>query len=176
MEERIRLAREEDSRALAKFGRLCWEAAYRGLMPDALIDGLTVERREAGLRRRRREADPERRQWILERGRDLLGYCSSGPVRDADGGRSVCGEIYSLYVHPERWERGHGTRLLQHVLADLRARGYDQVALWCLTTNPRARRFYEHHGFAVEVEERSREFDGYPLPHTRYRRLLGEVL
>ena len=38
-----------------------------------------------------------------------------------------------------------------------------------MTTNDRARRFYERAGFALDVESVVKELMGFELPHTCYR-------
>jgi ribosomal protein S18 acetylase RimI-like enzyme len=50
--------------------------------------------------------------------------------------------------------------------------GYDQVTLWVLDTNARARRFYEAAGFHFDGAEQLDERDGFVLNELRYRRPL----
>lgn len=167
-EARIRLETEHDALAIAELGHAAWDATYRGLIPDEVIDAQTVARRFQRRLLRRREGDPERRTWVVEDSGGVQGYCSTGPTRRQAEDASV-GEVYSLYVHPERWGRGLGKRLLEHAVADLLERGFAEVRLWCLTTNPRARNFYERNGFEVETEAEALELEDAMLPHTRYR-------
>lgn len=57
---------------------------------------------------------------------------------------SVFGDlIENLYVLPEKWNRGHGSRLLE--FAAERCTG--EPRLWVLNTNGAARRLYERQGF-----------------------------
>jgi ribosomal protein S18 acetylase RimI-like enzyme len=60
------------------------------------------------------------------------------------------GWIYSLAVAPDRRGQGLGTRLLDHALAALKARGCVKVNLQILESNEAVRRFYEANGFTVE--------------------------
>lgn len=166
----IRPAAEGDARAIAEVGYASWDAVYRGLMPDELIEGFSVDRRMQGWLARLEEGDPERRTWVLEDGEGVQGYSSTGPTREDDGEHFV-GEIYSIYLHPARWDRGWGRALLELAVDDLFAREFEVVRLWCLSNNPRARKFYEGNGFIVEEEDVPKEFDGVPLPHTRYVKL-----
>lgn len=139
-------------------------------MPDELIAGLTIERRMEGWLARFEEGDPQRRTWILADDEGVQGYSSTGPTHEDDGERFV-GEVYSIYLHPSRWDRGWGRALLEHGVADLFAREFEVVRLWCLSNNPRARKFYESNGFVVEEEDVPKEFDGTALSHTRYVKL-----
>ncbi|GAB3242338.1 GNAT family N-acetyltransferase [Chitinimonas naiadis] len=52
-----------------------------------------------------------------------------------------------LYLAPAARQAGIGSALLRHAMRDGRPR-----QLWCFAANLPARRFYEKHGFVVEVE------------------------
>jgi GNAT superfamily N-acetyltransferase len=64
----------------------------------------------------------------------------------------VGGELDGLFVEPDLWGRGIGRALADAATHEARRRG---LALTVIA-NPRARRFYEHCGFAVEGEEQTR--------------------
>ena len=69
--------------------------------------------------------------------------------------------IDGLYVDPEWWGRGIGTRHLDHAKA-LRPEGLD---LWVFQSNEGARRLYERHGFvAVRFTDGDNE-EGAPDAH-----------
>jgi GNAT superfamily N-acetyltransferase len=64
----------------------------------------------------------------------------------------VGGELDGLFVEPDLWGRGIGRALADAATHEARRRG---LALRVIA-NPRARRFYEHCGFAVEGEVQTR--------------------
>ena len=109
-----------------------WRCAYRGLVPDRVLDGLTVSDRA--------------RRWVelLAGGSETYladgGFCSIiRPARDV----SASVEVAALYVDPSRWGRGIGGALLRAALAP-----GDDVSLWVFAENERARGFYRAQGFA----------------------------
>ncbi|MDR1132204.1 MAG: GNAT family N-acetyltransferase, partial [Oscillospiraceae bacterium] len=57
------------------------------------------------------------------------------------------GELVSLYLLPEYFGRGYGTKLLNAALAGLSDLGYKDIFLWVLEENLRAVHFYEKYGF-----------------------------
>lgn len=59
-----------------------------------------------------------------------------------------------IFVAQEARGRGVGTALLEAIYAEAKARGYNQVRLDVIDTNPRAKALYLHEGF-VEVETKS---------------------
>ena len=67
----------------------------------------------------------------MELVRAVAGFCRAGPARDPDL-RPEAGEIYGLYVDPERIGTGLGRALLAHAVEDLRARGFAEIAVWML--------------------------------------------
>lgn len=64
---------------------------------------------------------------------------------EAGGLEAVLDEIFVN----ERGE-GHGSALIDHLVADAEQRGLARIVLETESHNERARRFYEHHGFVVD--------------------------
>jgi GNAT superfamily N-acetyltransferase len=64
----------------------------------------------------------------------------------------VGGELDGLFVEPELWRRGIGAALVDAAAHEARRKG---LAL-TVVANPGARGFYEHCGFSVEGETRTR--------------------
>ncbi len=171
VEERIRLAALADAPALGHIAATSWRATYPGLVPEELIARLDEKSRTDRFTQILSQPQPERRLWVVEDAGAVLGYAHAGPTRD-DGEHDGVGELYAIYFLPEAWGRGLGRALQEHALADLRARGFREATVWVLTTNDRARRFYEATGFHLDVEGVVKECFEFELPHTRYRRTL----
>ncbi len=165
----VRLAVVDDARAMARIHVDGWRAAYRGQMPDALLDSLSVDQRTE---HRRKDIEtprsPEHRSWVAVDGASIVAFAVTGPSRDAGAAADVA-ELFAIYVDPARWGAGAGKTLLAHVVDDLRRRGRAAVTLWVLDTNARARRFYEAAGFAADGTEKVEPFAGAPLREVRYR-------
>lgn len=68
--------------------------------------------------------------------------------RDTDNDRFL---MDGIFVAPEHRGRGVGTALLDAITAEAKTRGYRQVRLDVIDTNPRARALYLHQGF-VEMQ------------------------
>ena len=60
------------------------------------------------------------------------------------------GEIYAIYVAPERWGTGVGRALMTAARDALAAAGNAEIRLWVLAENARARRFYERAGMVTD--------------------------
>jgi GNAT superfamily N-acetyltransferase len=146
-----------------------WQAAYRGQMPDALLDGLSVEKRTEHWRQRiGAPRSPEERTWVAEDGGAIVAFANTGPSRDADA-TPAAAELFALYADPVRWGTGAGRLLLSHAVDDVTRRGASAVTLWVLDTNVRARRFYGLAGFRADGGVKRAPFGGVVLTELRYR-------
>lgn len=167
----VRLARLDDAAAIADLHVRSWRAAYRGIVPDAILDGLSIEQRvEFWQRRIRREADPsaEGRIWVVVEGDRVAGLAATRPATDPDLDPGT-GELAAIYLAPEAWSRGLGSALFGAAVEDLRARGLAPLVLWVIEANARGRRFYERWGLRPDGARHEIDFDGTPVDEIRYR-------
>jgi ribosomal protein S18 acetylase RimI-like enzyme len=145
----IRPAEPGDARALARVHVRAWQAAYRGLIPDAVLDTLSVDGREQRWREIL-DGPPGARTIVATSGGDIAGFCSVvAPARDDDLPPGAA-EVAAIYVDPARWRAGVGRALLDAALDTLRADGAGTVVLWLLEGNDRALGFYEACGFRAD--------------------------
>ena len=146
----IRRARVEDARAIAILHTASWQTAYRGVLPDEMLDRIDVDERAARhAGNLANPSSPEGRWWVLEQEEAVVGWAATGPCRD-DGLDERCHELYAIYLLPACVGQGHGRALIQHCLADAVQRGYGEMVMWVLTGNERARRFYAAAGFSPD--------------------------
>lgn len=152
--EVVRGASVEDAAGIATVHVAAWRVAYRGVVPEEVLATLSVEQRERGWRRTL--ADGAVPTLVAESGGRVVGFCTLAcPARDDDAGERTA-EIAAIYVDPERWRRGIGTRLARAALD--RLRGRDSVTLWVFAANAAAIAFYERLGFAPDGAERDDDF------------------
>lgn len=134
-----------DAEALAVVHVAAWQAAYRGLMPDRFLDGITVERwRDRWAGRLAAGSPPVR---VAVRDGAIVGFCTvATPSRDADAGPGVA-EVVALNVSPVAWRSGVGGALMADALARFRREGWSTATLWVVDGNTRAQAFYRRLGF-----------------------------
>jgi GNAT superfamily N-acetyltransferase len=173
MEAAIRDARPSDAAQLALVHVRSWQEAYRGLVPQAYLDGLDPVQRRPGWERTLDRTDPARGGVLVaEDDARLVGFASYGPSRDDDAGPGPTGEVFAIYLLPEAWGHGTGRQLMDAAVAGLTAAGYERAALWVLDGNARARRFYQAAGWTADGAVKQDDRWGFPLTETRYRRSL----
>jgi GNAT superfamily N-acetyltransferase len=157
----VRRAVRSDARQIAEVHVRAWRAAYRGLLPDEVLDGLSVEDRERSWRELL--SDPDGRSFTLvaaggEPG--VEGFCAVAvPSRDHDAD-ALTAEVAATYVAPGRWRTGIGSALLRTALEELRSGGWREVTLWVFAENDRARSFYAKFGFEADGAERRHKWSG----------------
>lgn len=157
-ETRIRPARPADAPAIAQLHTASWKKYYRGILPDAVLDELTVEESEARhTRSLTTPGSPEHRAWALVADGGVIGWAATGPARDDDL-EPASHELYAIYLRPERVGQGHGRALMQHCMEDAGSRGFGEMVMWVLRGNERAQRFYTAAGFAPDPRVAEIEF------------------
>lgn len=167
----IRAATIADAHDIAELHVASWKAAYRGLMPDAVLDGLSVPKRAEMWQRI--IAEKKFQLLVAEHDDGIVGFVNFGSARDPDAVPGLTGEILAIYVDPNRWHEGIGRELLEAVLSELRSAGFNEVILWVLDSNSRARVFYERAGFSVDGATKNGIVgDNAKIQEVRYRRPL----
>jgi ribosomal protein S18 acetylase RimI-like enzyme len=171
----VRPAEESDAAAIARVKIAAWRAAYRGIVPDPVLDGLDLEHEAATWRERLRD------QAVVKVGvadlveppasPRLVGYVSEGPARGDD--MAGLGEVRAIYVDPAAQGRGVGRALLDAAVRGLAARGYDEAMLWVFEANAAARGFYERLGWTPDGAAKPFAIGGAAAVELRYRRRVG---
>jgi GNAT superfamily N-acetyltransferase len=145
----LRAATPADAHALATVQVASWRAAYRTLLPDEVLAGLSVPDVERVWSDRLTARPPRTSVVVAGDGQGLVGFASGGPPLDAaDRADPTTGDLYTLYLDPDHWGRGIGAPLHAAALDQLVLHGYTRAGLWVLDGNLRAQRFYLRHGWA----------------------------
>lgn len=167
-----RPAQGSDVIPLAEVYVSSWRAAYRGIVPDAVLDGLSVATQAARWQKMLAGmAKGETRAFVVEEDGAIRGFVVTGPVRgEMEAGT---GEVWAMYLDPASWRRGLGRALLAHAERDLASRGFERLVLWVLAENTGGRAFYASAGFAATGETRVNPIGGAPLEEVRYARRIG---
>ena len=164
---RIRAATVDDARAIAEVHVASWRDTYRGLLPDAYLDRLSVDEREAQRRELIEDGSGTWGTLVADADGRVIGFAAYGPSRDDDA-PSGTGEVPAIYLAPDAVGTGVGRELFEQTMAALRAAGYTRATLWVLEANERARRFYERAGWAWDGATSSHDFDCANEPMVRY--------
>lgn len=156
----IRPAHPDDAPELGEVHVAAWQWAYRGLMPDDLLDSLRPEARArawkawlTGI-----DADEGFAAWVAEVDGQIVGLASSSDAREPDLDQGAV-ELLTLYLLEPHVRTGLGSRLLDAAEAAWRDEGRTRAVLWVLADNDRSRRFYEHHGWVTAGVAKLQRFE-----------------
>jgi ribosomal protein S18 acetylase RimI-like enzyme len=167
------LESETDLQGVNRVNVLAWRDAYEGILSDSVLDGRNVGVRPADAfeqftRIQRKtgcffvavdDTDEIRGYVYLRWGEDTKDF-----VGDDEAG------LKEIYVEPDYWGEGLGTRLLERALGELPA-SVDAVKLEMLAGNDVASGFYESHGFE-RVDTTQFELEGETYPTAIYEKEL----
>lgn len=167
----IRPATPDDAHGIAVVHVRAWQQAYRGLMPQPVLDGLSIAEREAGWARLLAETPRASQTIVAEREGEIAGWASFGDARDAEAPGS--GELWGIYAHPDAWSTGVGHALITAVEDALRSDDHETAYLWVLEGNARAASFYERHGWASDDGRKVDHRPGLELHELRHVKRLG---
>ena len=169
----VRRAEPADAARIAEIHVRSWQTSYQGLIPQDYLDGL-----DPAHRRDRWAESLEQADWsrggilvVADDAGYVAGFASVHASRDEDAAADV-GEVQAIYLSPGCCGRGLGRELMTAAVGHLATVGYGQVTLWVLTSNARARRFYEAAGLRPDGAVKVDDGRGFALSEVRYRRSL----
>jgi GNAT superfamily N-acetyltransferase len=166
----VRVAVPADAEAMARVHVASWQFAYRGMLDDELLDGLDWrDRRKFWTRILRRPTIPESANYVIEDDGRIVGFASVGPCRDEDRSDLAQWELYALYLEPAVIGGGLGAAITDHAFANIPAH-VDDLSLWVIAANDRARKFYERIGFTLDGHDQYTQIGEQDVYEVRYVR------
>ena len=140
----IEKAKIGECREIASVKRQVWESAYRGIYPDAKIDGFDIEKETEKFCAL--VSNPQIDLYVAKAEDKIVGYMAYGKnprCPDAD-----CDEIVLLSVLKEWQGQGIGKALFEFAKNQLQVMG-DHFILYCNKYNLPAQAFYKKMGCKV---------------------------
>lgn len=163
----VRAAVPADTDEVARLHVRSWQAAYRGLIAQDYLDGLTPDAVATRYTFGRIGLQLPSTVVAVD-GSTICGLATTGLCRDLD--TPNVGELMAIYVDPAYLRTGVGRALITTARARLRLVGVTAALLWVLDGNVAARRFYERDGWRFDGTRRSVTFGDRPVAQLRYRR------
>jgi len=154
----VRSARESDAPGLARAQVASWQAAFAGLVPEAVIAELSSDESVGQFTERWRvaiDAPPTSKHRVhvaFEKpgAPEILGFAASGPATDEDLWPGTDGELYELHVVPAAADEGHDQRLLNAVADTFAEDGFSTGYTWALSGDKARIGFLEAAGWAPD--------------------------
>ena len=164
----VRLADFDDAAGIGDVHVVGWRSAYRGILPEDYLDGMSDIRHAAFWAE---VLDNEKRAGATfiteaEGGDGIVGFADCGPDREAKD--PAVGKIFALYVVPKWQRRGVGRTLVEACAGHLAVGGARTLVIRVLERNEGACAFYDALGGA-RVDQHHIAVAGVPLIEVSYR-------
>ncbi len=147
----LRAAMVVDATAIAKVRVDSWRATYRGVIPDAYLDGMKVEASAALWTRVLDAASPNTSVFVAERDGDVIGFAAGKRLEEEKFGLNT--ELAAIYLQPDAQRAGIGRRMVSMVADAHQLQGANGLLVWVLAQNKAARQFYERLGAELLIEQ-----------------------
>lgn len=164
----IRLAKPADAPDMAEIHARSWEAAYKDIIPADYIKMKNATR--PALFKRIITEDNKNQYVILADGKTVGIMCVARP-QDDDLPDSFF-ELHGIYLHPDYYRMGIGTKAIEFAFDLARSLGKKQMSLWVFAENTNSIRFYEKCGFAADGKTKIYNF-GKDVESIRMRSDIG---
>ena len=147
----IRPATIEDAAAIAQVRIDGWRTTYRGLIPDAYLDGMELQASIDLWNRVLGAQSGTASVFVATRDGEVIGFAAGNALKEPKHGADA--ELTAVYLRRDAQRAGIGHRLVAAVVAAQRARGAHAMIVWTIAGNKGARAFYENLGGELVVEQ-----------------------
>ncbi|MHB0858743.1 MAG: GNAT family N-acetyltransferase [Anaerolineae bacterium] len=143
----VRQADARDARGIARVWVDTWRSTYRGIVPEAYLEGITYAEREAISYGVLEDTNRGVFAYVAESDGQIVGFAAGGPERSGDP--IYLGELYAIYILEAYQGQGIGRALVREAAGRLARGGMHAMLVWVLAENA-ARSFYERLGGRYE--------------------------
>jgi GNAT superfamily N-acetyltransferase len=161
----LRRAGAGDAPAIARVRVDSWRTTYRGMIPDAYLDGMEVDASTAMWDRVLTAGPGTTSVFVADHAGEIVGFAGGAMLEPPK--YAIDAELVALYLRREFQRVGIGRRLLGAVVDAQRAHGATGLLTWVIAGNKAARAFYERLGGELLVEQPF-QWDGMDLVEAGY--------
>ena len=161
----LRRATARDAEAIARVRIDGWRQAYKGLVPQAYLDSMSLEASVPMWQRALAAPTDRASVFVVENAAGVAGFAAGTRLAEPKLGYDA--ELTAIYLSRDVQRHGLGRRLAGAIAAERASNGATGMIAWVLAGNAGARRFYESLGAELVVEQPF-EWDGMPLVEAGY--------
>lgn len=154
------ITQSDDRFAISRIYEESWKFAYKNILPQSYLESIQTGRWVPNL-----DKEGMHSLVLIEDG-IFIGTSSYCKSRFSDFNNF--GEIVSIYLLPQYIGKGYGKLLLDAVVGELEQLGFQDIFLWVLEDNLRARKFYEKSGFIFSGSYLDDNIGGKELREMQY--------
>lgn len=165
----VRDVAPSDAQAIARLHVRTWRATYRGIVPDAVLDGMSED--ESATRFHGNILSwletPDRLPFVVAVCENRVIGFSVAITPEAPAGRFDC-EIKAIYVDPDEQRKGAGVAMIRESTRQFIALKREAMIVWAASESP-WRCFYEKIGGVIVARSDNHiVLGGKAIPHIAY--------
>jgi ribosomal protein S18 acetylase RimI-like enzyme len=167
----VRYATLADAPAVAHLHLIASRTLFDGVVPDAHWQATPVAKRVAFWKEAIEYGEPQ--VMVATQGGEIIGFVGFDRSRDPKS-KNTTGELWALYVAPERLGQGVGLALWDAAREGLQDEDCTDVTLWVPLASARALAFFDAAGFKREMNTaRTVPMGQVRVEEIRFKRTLG---
>ncbi|MCU1604089.1 MAG: Acetyltransferase protein [Modestobacter sp.] len=176
-EASVRPASPADAAEIARIQVVTWRAAYRTVLPPAVLDDWDDAAATAAWRAAvASPPTPAHGVLVAEESGTLVGFAAFGPAELTDGEQPAAegptAEVGALLVEPRWGRRGHGSRLLAALADVARVDGVARLQIWLPESDRVSAGFLASAGWAPDGWVRALDTGTTTIREVRWHTLL----
>ena len=140
----VRKVRRGDEETLAFIQTESWKAAFKDIISPETLKKCTDKEKSKAMYKELIEKNIGS-GYILSVGSKP--HCIAWWDKARDERFTGYAELICIHSLKDGWGKGYGGQMLDIVLSDMKAAGYEKAMLWVFEKNERARGFYQAKGF-----------------------------
>ena len=167
----VRFATQKEAAAVANLHLIACRAAYAGQVPESHWDATPMPKRVSYWKEAIEYGEPQ--VMVALEGDSIVGFVGFDRSRDPKS-KNTTGEIWAIYVDPDRLGEGVGLALWDAAREGLLEEDCTDVTIWVPLLNERTVRFHELAGFKREMNTaRTVPLGGVKVEEVRMKRALA---
>lgn len=159
----IRKVSSGDAEVLAYIQTESWKAAFKNILSeDVLIRCTNFDRAKQMYQKLLDEQKGN--GYILEI--NGKGHCIAWWDASREEDMPGFAELICIHSLQDNWGKSYGSKMMDKILEDIAAAGYNKTMLWVFDENKRAKKFYEAKGF-VKSEKSKVSLDALEVMYVK---------
>lgn len=126
---------------IAKIHVQSWQEGYKGIIHQEYLHALDIQQKAKSWENNLKN---QRNTVIACQNDEVVGFAAYGPSRNPSFPKHA--ELYAIYIAPEKYGMGIGTKLLNFIREKYKDKGGTKMFVNVLKENKRGRNFYKYTG------------------------------
>ena len=138
MNVKIRKAVVIDASAIASINVKTWQSAYKGIIPQAHLDSLSINDKIPRWVKKISDLKENKLAIFVAEisdinGSEIVGFSMGGPSHFEEF--KIDGDLHAIYILPKYWKQGIGTLLFNSVIKKFLDMNFKTMIIWALKEN-----------------------------------------